>query len=253
MKLILTLYIGIAITSALFSQPTYIKPLADSAFLYYKNGNYKQSLHFYHQIEDSGYTSASMYYNMGNAYFRLNEIAKAILYFERAKLLNPNDQDIIHNLKYANTFVSDKINELPEPFYITWYRTFAQFFSPNTWAWIAILLFVVMLILIYINFLTTSVIIARTIKFFIIVILLVWITSIFTAYYSYRQVTAHKYAIIMTESIEIKSSPDENSTSLFVLHEGTKVYIKEIFEDWAEIKIADGNTGWIKLKYIEQI
>lgn len=247
----------IAIAISLFNlsllHGTSFKILADSAFINYKNGNYSKSLEFYKQIEDSGYTSAYMYYNMGNAYFRLNQIAKAILYYERALLLEPNDVDIQHNLKYANTFVSDKINELPEPFYITWFRSFTQLFGANTWAWISIVLFLVILILIYLNFLTISAFLSKLIKFSATVLFIVWIVSISATYSSYHRQTAHNYAIIMDDTVEIKSSPDENSTSLFVLHEGTKVYIKETFEDWAEIKIADGNTGWIKIKSIERI
>ncbi len=229
------------------------KTLADSAFIHYKNGNYNQSIELYKTIEDSGYTSAYMYYNMGNAYFRLNQIARAILYYERALLLNPNDADIQHNLKYVNTFVSDKINELPVPFYIIWYKDFTQIFSANTWAWFSIVLFLVILILIYINFLTTSAFISKLIKFITTVLFILWIVSISATYSSYHRLTSHNYAIIIDDTVEIKSSPDDNSTSLFVLHEGTKVYIKETFEDWAEIKIADGNTGWIKIKSIERI
>lgn len=229
------------------------KALLDSAFTHYKNGNFSKSLKIYKQIEDSGYTSAYMYYNMGNAYFRLNQIAKAILYYERALLLEPNDADIQHNLKYANTFVSDKINELPEPFYITWYKAFTQIFSANTWAWFSIALFLVILTLIYLNFLTVSTFVSKLIKFITTVLFILWIVSISATYYSYNRLTAHSYAIIMDDTVEIKSSPDDNSTSLFVLHEGTKVYIKETFEDWAEIRISDGNTGWIKIKSIERI
>ncbi len=229
------------------------RPILDSAFLYYKNGNYLKALELYHHIENKGYASANMYYNMGNAYFRSHQIAKAILYYERAKLLKPNDPDINHNLKFANTFITDKINELPEPFYITWFRYFTNLIPPNSWAWIALALFLALMILIYINFLSTSLFVTKIIKTIAAFLFVFWLICIVSAYSTYKRTTTHKYAIIISETIETKSSPDENSTSLFVLHEGTKVYIKEVFEDWVEIRIADGNTGWVKEKDLERI
>lgn len=237
----------------IYSNKFEFKPLLDSAISAYQKKDFNKALNFYHQIVDSGLESANLYYNMGNAYFRINELAKAILYYERAKLLNPKDPDIQHNLKYANAFISDKINELPEAFYLTWFRQFSYLFTTNTWAWLSISLFILFLTLIYLYFLSYSFLATRIIKITAFFVLILWIISISTAYYSYKQSSSHKYAIIISDVVEIKSSPDENSTSLFVLHEGTKVYIKEVFDEWLEIKIADGNTGWLKKSNIEQI
>ncbi len=229
------------------------KTVLDSAFTAYNKKDYKKAIQFYHQIIDSGFASAYLYYNIGNAYFRTNEIAKAILYYEKAKLLNPKDPDIEHNLKYANALISDKINELPEPFYITWFRQITYLFNANTWAWISISLFLLILVLIYVNFLSSSLFFTRLIKTIATFIFFAWIFSLSTTYYTYKYSASKKYAIIMSKVVEVKSSPDENSTSLFVLHEGTKVYIKDEFEEWLEIKIADGNTGWLKTTDVEKI
>ncbi len=229
------------------------KSILDSATVAYNKKDYNKAIQLYQHIINNGYTSAYLYYNLGNAYFRINELAKAIYYYEKAKLLNPKDLDILHNLKYANALISDKINELPEPFYITWFRQFTYLFDTNTWAWVSISLFLIILIFIYVNFLSSSIVFTRIVKSLAVFILFAWILSIGAAYYTYKHANSKQYAIIVSKVVEIKSSPDENSTSLFVLHEGTKVYIKDEFEDWLEIKISDGNTGWLKKNDIERI
>ncbi len=244
---------GILFQYTLIASNDNFKPLLDSAVKAYTSSNYQKCIDFYKQMEQKGYSSAYMYYNMGNAYFRLNEISHAILYYERAHLLNPSDPDIMHNLQFANTFVSDKINPLPEPFYVTLFKSISNWFSTNTWAWISLIAFIIALATVYVNFLTSSILLSRFCKGVATFLVLIFMVSGVFAYYTYRNVSSHKEAIIMNDSVEVKSSPDEAGTMLFVLHEGTKVSIHEIFEDWVEIKIADGNTGWIQLKNIEKI
>jgi len=230
-----------------------VKPILDSAFIAYKNGNYQKCIDYYKQIEKHGLSSAYMYYNMGNAYFRLKQIDNAILYYERALLLNPSDVDILHNLQYANTFVSDKINELPDPFYVSWFKSITNLFSTNTWAWIALISFILILVLTYLNFLTSSSWVSKSIKTTAFAFVFIFVISIAAAYATYHIQSAHNKAIISSEAVEVKSSPDENGTLLFVIHEGTKVTITDEFEEWAEIRLLDGNTGWVKQNNFERI
>lgn len=230
-----------------------VKPILDSAYIAYKKGNYEKCIQFYQQIEKNGLTSAYLLYNMGNAYFRTHQIGKAILYYERALLLNPSDVDILHNLQYANTFVSDKINELPKPFYESWFNSLTNLFSANGWAWIAIFSFLLVLLLIYLNFLTTSSFVSRTFKVAVFTFVFIFLIAIIASYSTYHTQSAHNKAIIITETIEVKNSPDEKGTTLFVIHEGTKIMITDEFEEWAEIRLLDGNTGWIKQNNFERI
>jgi tetratricopeptide (TPR) repeat protein len=253
MRKIFFIIVGILMQFTLTAHDENFKPLLDSAFKAYSASNFQKCIDYYHQIEQKGYSSAYMYYNMGNAYFRQKEIAEAILYYERAHLLNPSDIDITHNLQFANTFVSDKINELPDPFYTILFKDISNWFSANTWAWLAILSFIISLILVYFNFLTSSLILSRLYKGIATSLFVLFLITGTFAYYSHKTVSSHKEAILMSDSVEVKSSPDDSGTMLFVLHEGTKVTIREEFEEWAEIKIADGNTGWIKLKDVERI
>jgi tetratricopeptide (TPR) repeat protein len=252
MRILYTLTLLLSFVT-IYSKDLSYKEQLDSAFNFYKKADYKKALEYYHKIEADGYTSAYMYYNMANAYFRLNKISKAILYYERAKLLKPNDPDIIHNLNYVNTFVSDKIKELPEPFFITWFNSLINIFSVNTWAIIALVLFIILAVLVYLYYLFTNETLVKLLKIIAIFVFIIWIISIISAYSSYKHISTSNYAIITADIVEVKSSPDENSTSLFILHEGTKVQITEEFENWFEIKIADGNTGWVKTTNVEKI
>lgn len=230
-----------------------VKNLFDSAVVAYKNTQYEKALQYFTNIEQQGYKSAYLYYNIGNSYFKLNNIPKAILYYEKALLLKPNDEDITHNLLFANTLITDKINELPKPFYITWFIKYRNLFPANTWAWLALISFILMLSFLFIKLVIPNVLLSRLFKILIFINLTIFFFSFFPAYSSYHYQTSEKNAIIMDETIEVKSSPDEKGTTLFVIHEGTKVFINDKFEDWIEIKLADGNTGWIKESSVEII
>lgn len=249
--------ISLLITLIVFSVSTLfatnIKILFDSAVVAYKNTQYDKALKYFTSIEQQGYKSAYLFYNIGNSYFKLNNIPKAILYYEKALLLKPNDEDINHNLLFANTLITDKINELPKPFYVTWFIKYRNLFSANNWAWIALVSFVLMLSLVFVNLITANILLSRIFKIMIFLNLIIFLLSIFPAYSSYHYINSEQYAIVMKETVEAKSSPDEKGTTLFVIHEGTKVNINEKFEDWIEIKLADGNTGWIKESDVEII
>ena len=251
-KRLLIYIFSLALSFNLFASDAY-KPLLDSAFQNYKKGNYQKAVENYLKIEKQGLSSAYLYYDIGNSYFRLHQTAKAILYYERAQLLNPSDIDISHNLQFANTMVSDKINELPEPFYVTWFNSYTNIFSANAWAWLAVLTFIISLSLIYFNFLTSQILTAKILKTLSMIFFVVFVLSVFPAFSSYHKQVAHDKAIIMTDAVDVKSSPDDSGTVLFVIHEGTKVKISDEFEEWVEIRLADGNTGWIKLKDLERI
>lgn len=252
-KIIFIITLWIILFETVNAGPINVKPILDSAYTAYKNGNYEKCIQFYQQIEKNGLTSAYLLYNMGNAYFRTNQIGKAILYYERALMLNPSDVDILHNLQYANTFVTDKINELPKPFYESWFISLTNLFSANSWAWLAIFSFLHILFLIYLYYSTTSSFVSKTFKVVVIKFVFIFLIAIIASYFTYHTQSAHNKAIIITEAIEVKNSPDEKGTTLFVIHEGTKIIITDEFEEWAEIRLLDGNTGWIKQTDFERI
>ncbi len=220
--------------------------LLDSAAQQYSNNNFEKAITTYETILENGYESAELYYNLGNAYYKSNKIPFAILNYERAKKLSTSDEDIEFNLRLANTHVVDKIETLPTFFLTSWWNTLVQLLSSNQWAAISITAFILGLTGFLIFFLY-RITIVRQISFWIGVILI--IASVFTFNFSRKQYWLSKNqptAIIITPSIVVKSSPANSGTDLFLIHEGMKVTVTDRLDKWIEIKLPDGNEGWIK-------
>jgi tetratricopeptide (TPR) repeat protein len=212
----------------------------------YNNGRYDNAIEAYEKVTDKGYTSAELYYNLGNAYFKLNDVAASILYYEKAKRLDPRNEDILFNLALAKSRTIDRIEPVPELFYVTWWKQLKNLLSPDNWAIASISGFVLVWIFAIIFFISRKVTVKRF-SFWsgIVVILLTTVLFIIT-HQKYEQLRSEAEAIIFTPTVTVKSSPNEKSVDLFVVHEGTKVEITDAVEDWNEIRIADGSKGWVK-------
>lgn len=219
----------------------------------YTKEQFKEAIDVYNQILMTNLESAEVYYNLGNAYFKTNEFPKAILNYERAKLLSPDDEDINFNLQVANQRVVDSIQELPGIFITRWWNSLVNSQTTDTWAIISIIAFVVFLTLAGLYFFARSVDIRR-IAFFSawVVFGASMLTWSFAATQKSRLVD-HKYAIVMAPTVTVKSSPSEKGTNLFVVHEGLKVRITDKLGDWLEVRLADGNKGWLLTESIERI
>lgn len=214
---------------------------------------YQQAIECYEKIISSGFESSELYYNLGSAYFRQEDYPSAILNFEKAKKLDPGDEDINHNLKVANTKTVDKIEELPEFFMVRWWKILRNFFSFNTWAIMGIVFLVIALSL-FGFYLFSTFLKRRKFSFWTsIVLICLMILSFSCAQSQYSNATSTKEAIIFTPSVTAKSSPDINSTDLFVIHEGTKVRVTDNIGDWSEIKIANGSVGWVNTSVFKVI
>lgn len=230
---------------------------ADSIFYQaneaYAASKFSESIDSYEGLIDQGYFSAELYFNLGNAYYKNNNISYAILNYERAKMLDPNNEDINFNLKLANTYKVDQIEELPRFFLSTWTDAVSKWFSFEIWGKISLLLFIGFAI-VFLIFLFTSIPGLKKTNFVIAVILLVLSITTFTfANNRHNEFTDRENAIITTQSVTVKSSPDESGNELFVIHEGTKVKITETIGDWFYIRIADGNMGWVLKNDLEVI
>ncbi len=223
----------------------------DSAKTYYKNKEYEKAVKMYQKVLSDGYESGLLYYNMANAYFKMNRINDAILNYERAKKLLPNNKDIQFNLGLANQKITDKIEKVPEFFLKTWWKAFRGIFSTNTWAIISMISFVLFLGLLFIFFFSSSYNTKRLSFWFGIFAFLISFSSIIFSYQTKQDLTNRNVGIVFEPVINVKSSPSDNGTDIFVIHEGTKVEITQESGDWIEIKLANGNKGWIKRNLIE--
>jgi tetratricopeptide (TPR) repeat protein len=208
-------------------------------------GDFKGALAAWTDLYNTGYRSASLAYNIGNAYFKLNNIPSAILFYERAYLLDPADENINYNLQIARTLNVDRFNEIPELFFVRWYHFIALSMRTNTWARISIISFILCLLLLSL-YLYSSNYRYKIAGFWSSIFLIV--VTILSLNFSVKNKNlvydSHK-AIIMTPAVSGKSSPDSSGTDLFVLHEGTKVSVEDHVGDWYDIRLSDGNKGWV--------
>ena len=198
--------------------------------------------------------SAEIYYNLGNAYYRTDDITHAVLNYERAQLLSPADGDIRLNLQMARSKLIDKITPVSEMFFVTWYRSLVNLNNIDGWARIAVVSMILALILVLV-YLFASAVLLRKIGFIggIAFFLLFLVSNLFA--FQQRHILMNRTgAIIIAPSVTVKKTPAANATDQGVLHEGTRVdIIDDTMTDWKEIRIADGNEGWVETKQIEKI
>ncbi len=212
---------------------------------YFNAGSYDKALQVWSEIYKTGYQSANLYYNIGNAYFKLNNIPSAILYYERAYLLRPGDENINYNLQVARTLNVDRFQEIPELFFIKWYNFVSLSLSTNTWAKFSLFTFIIFLLFLSL-YIYSSRHRSKVIGFWFALFFI--FLSLSTLAFAVRNrslvFNSHK-AIITSPIVSGKSSPDTSGNDLFVLHEGTKVTIEDEVGEWLEIRLSDGNKGWV--------
>ena len=219
----------------------------------YSAGSYQAAADLYQKVVDAGYASPELFYNMGNSYFKMNDYARAILWYERARRLDPGNEDINFNLNVAKTKISDKIEPLPELFYKRWLIALVQVFSVDTWAAMCVCLFIGGLLGLVL-YIASRVLILRKIGFWFALGLFVFsFFALAFAWNGYSFSKSTSEAIVFTPTITVKSSPDEKSTDLFVIHEGTKVRLLDNISGWYEIRIVNGSVGWLPKNSLEKI
>ena len=225
----------------------------DKANSLYQQGNYEEAAKLYKEKLNSGNESAVIYFNLGNAYYKLNNIAQSILNYERAKRLSSADEDIDFNLKLANLKVVDKVEEIPQLFYKRWGHSFSQVFSLDNWA-LAAIIFCWLTVIAAVLFVLSKSIFPKKIFFFLgLTTILITLFAFFFAQHQHNLQTSTKAAIVFESNVYVKSSPDEKSVDLFILHEGSKVQILDQIGVWEKIKLANGNEGWMKAEGLEVI
>ena len=220
---------------------------------FYSSGKYKEALDEWMSVYKTGVRSANLEFNIGNAYFKVSNIPGAILYYERALLLKPADEDIQYNLQIVRTLVVDKFVEIPELFFIKWYNFLALTLSTNMWAKISIASFILLLVALSL-YIYSSGYRYKVIGFWLaIFFLLLSVTSVSFSMRNKNLIYNNSKAIIFSPLVNGKSSPDNSGTDLFVLHEGTKVTIEDAVGGWYEIRLSDGNKGWVPANSLEKI
>ena len=228
-----------------------IKAEADSAYVEEK---YDRAVELYLQLAQENAKDAHLCYNLGCAYYRLDSIAKSILWFERAALIEPDDDEITYNLDLVRTKTIDRFIPLHEMFFVKVYRSAVNTFSSYKWACLGISFFVIFLIALGV-YLFSSRVVLRKAGFFsaILFVVLTLMANVF-AYQQLKYAESSMKGVIMDTSVTVKSTPSESGNDLFVIHEGTCVEIQDdSMREWAQVRLSDGKMGWIEKKTFERI
>ncbi|MBV8038664.1 tetratricopeptide repeat protein [Bacteroides sp. AN502] len=226
------------------------KAEGDSAYI--KN-DFASAIQIYESLLQQG-EAPEIYYNLGNCYYKTDDIARAILNYERALLLSPGNTDIRANLEIARSKAIDKVTPVPEIFFITWIKSLVNSQSSDAWARTGIVSFLLLLVSLAIFFFTQHIKWKKIGFSAAILFLIVTVLSNLFASQQKSYLTNRNDAIILSPSVTVRSTPSESGTSLFVLHEGRKVEIKDnSMREWKEIRLEDGKVGWVPSSSIEVI
>ncbi len=214
---------------------------------------YEKAAETYEKLVATGKVAPEVYFNLGNSYYKTGNLAAAVLNYERAKRLRPSDPDISYNLRMAYLNTIDKIEPVPQLFYEKWWDDFVNEGSINTRALITILLFWMAFAVAAVYLFSNRVAIKKTTFFLTILLVLSGTFTCFLTYMQHHHLKQHQAAVIFAVSAYAKSSPDDKSANLFLLHAGTRIEVLDELQGWKKIRIANGNEGWITSDAIEII
>jgi tetratricopeptide (TPR) repeat protein len=219
----------------------------------YRAGKYQEAEKEYESIVKQGKFSAELYFNLGNAYYRDGQLARAILSYERAKQLDPNDPDIDHNLKLSYLKTVDRIEPVPEMFLIQWMHAVGSLMPHETVRIIFIFCWVLLFGSLATMYLVRQPTLLRTARMvFFISCLFAALCAVMLGVQSFRD-TAQDKAIIIVQTVTAKSSPDVKAVDAFVIHEGVKVKLTDAVGEWVKVTLVDGKIGWIPAVQCERI
>ena len=227
--------------------------LFEAANKAYNDGNFPEAITKYKSILETGNHSTAIYYNLGNAYYKSNEIGPSIYYFEKALQLSPKDEDILNNIAFTKNMTIDAIEPLPKTQLSKFVNGITGTFTYNQWAWIAVIcgfLCVISFLLYQISYQTLK----KRIYFLISFIAFLFILgTVAIAYQQYGKAQADRPAIVFAKETTVKAEPNLRSDEVFVLHEGTKVQVLDTVDNWKKIQLIDGKIGWVVAEDVNEL
>ena len=248
-RIIISSMLMLLITGFVRSEATTV----EEANKLYAEKKYAEAALKYEGILINQGVAPELYYNLGNAYFRMNELGKAILNYERALRLAPRYADARFNLEFANQKVIDNI-ELSDTFFLKkWIGAIMRLMTSNGWFYFAAIFFIPALAALLLFVFGNTKVLRKTSFYIGSVLMIISVVSIVFSGIRKNQMVNHEAGIVMTGAVVIKGSPDRSGTDLFQLHEGTRVDVVSTLGDWFEVKLASGSVCWVESKYVEKI
>ncbi|TVZ52803.1 tetratricopeptide repeat protein [Dokdonia sp. Hel_I_53] len=247
---IITILILVSTASLYAQAPSQIFEMGNA---HYAEGRYQEAIDTYRKILDSDLESAGLYYNLANAHYKLNNVAPSIYYYEKAKLLDPTDNEINNNAQFAQKMKIDGITPLPESIFKKWHSSILNFLTIDGWAYTTVF-FVFLFVVLFVSYYFVSQSATKRILFlsFTVSLIIAGISLMF-AYNAFAKAEKDNPAIVFAIESQVKSEPNLRSTDAFTLHEGTKVMILDTVKNWNQIRIADGKTGWIQAADVKKL
>ncbi|HRG58073.1 MAG TPA: tetratricopeptide repeat protein [Bacteroidia bacterium] len=219
----------------------------------YKNQDYNQAIALYQQILSNQVVAPEVFYNLGNCYYKSDSIGKAIQYYEKARKLIGDEEDLMHNLKFAHNRTVDKIEPMPEFVVTSTWKNIVNFKTADTWANYMVINFA----LVFVSLILFQLVKKSSLKktFFGLSILLIGITAMFYVLAKSRTSADNSInqGVLIVSSSPAKSAPQSAATDLFLIHEGTVFKIIENQMDWCKIRLENGNLGWIQKSAVGEI
>ncbi|MBC8265757.1 MAG: tetratricopeptide repeat protein [Flavobacteriales bacterium] len=216
-------------------------PLFEQANKLYAEEEYKQAIVLYDSIQQKELQSEELFYNMGNAYYKLQNWAESIFYYEKTLKLNSNNEDALHNLELAQLKIADNIEAIPSLFFEKWISSIISFLKMDYWAILCVFLLWLSFFVFGIKNLSNF----QLPNYLLIALLILSFNTLFFANKQYHEKIKQKPAIIFSSAVVIKSAPSFNANDLFSLHSGSKIIITDQIGEWVQIRIANGNKGWM--------
>jgi tetratricopeptide (TPR) repeat protein len=219
----------------------------------YKDGQYYEAIEKWENIIEQDQSSFETYYNLGNAYFRTNQMPEAVYYYEKALQLKPRHEDALHNIQFVRSLILKDVKNIPEAFHIRFADNAMKLFSPNGWAYTSILLFALTLTCIIFFLTHVGNKVKRLLFYFSLLGIFLTASSWYLGNRLHQSIKNPNHAIVMTASAGIKSSPDKTSADVYVAPAGMKVKIISKLGEWLEVRVPDGNKGWIQKESVRLI
>lgn len=236
-----------------FAAETNADEMMNQAGEYYRKAEYDKAINLYLQLINSGYEGTTLFYNLGNSYYRIGKLGFAILNYERALKISPSDEDVRHNLAFAYLGTIDRIQPLPEFILFEWWESLLAAFTVNGWTYLTYFFFILFLSLVAVYFFARTILQQKLILFSGLGMLIVFLLSLSLLIVKVNRETTLKRGIVVTQSVTVKTSPDQKSTDAFVIHEGLKVNLEDKLDDWVKIRLVDGKVGWVEKDFVAQI
>ena len=212
----------------------------------YNAGQFEKAVMLYKEILESGHQSAELYFNLANSYYRLNQVGESIFYFEKAKQLQPTDEDININSAFAQNMAIDAVEVLPKSQFTLLEEKTIELFSQEGWAYMIVFMAWLLVLFWGLYLWNKAPVIKKTFFVSTLVLGLLLIGSLFIAVVKSSITAETTYGILFNEKIEVWAEPNSRAEVLFLLHEGTKVQMLDQLQEWQKIRIANGSEGWIK-------